>query len=359
MRTRFGPRRLVLVLALWAAIVVLLWITWRSLDWSTLVESLARLTLAELGILLLINAGIFVLMSVRWWWILQALGFPISILTLARYRLTAFGINYFTPGPQFGGEPYQVYMLHKRKGVPLDVSTSSVALDKLIELLANFGFLLFGFFTIVRIGYLGAAQGFLFFALASLVVLLIGLYLFSLFRKKYWARWLIRRMGGFSETSPFWRKVFQTVTAAEKQTAEAMRTHPGLFVISLGLSVITWVALVYEYRLALVYLGSDLPLAQTVGVLTAARIAFLFPFPGGLGSLEFSQVFAMQALGAGAALGISMGLLIRSRDILFGGVGLLLAGAPRHWRSKSLTRPKSPAVPLERIGPQNSSEAVR
>jgi uncharacterized membrane protein YbhN (UPF0104 family) len=47
--------------------------------------------------------------------------------------------------------------------------------------------------------------------------------------------------------------------------------------------------------------------------------------PGGLGALEASQVFALGAFGISAAAAISVTLLIRARDILIGGLGLLLA----------------------------------
>jgi uncharacterized membrane protein YbhN (UPF0104 family) len=57
------------------------------------------------------------------------------------------------------------------------------------------------------------------------------------------------------------------------------------------------------------------------------------PVPAGLGALEASQVFALQALGYDAALGLSLSLLIRLRDLLFGGLGLALAA---HWTRKGL-----------------------
>ena len=73
--------------------------------------------------------------------------------------------------------------------------------------------------------------------------------------------------------------------------------------------------------LALQFLGLDLPVE---GVVTAARLAILLPFPAALGALELSQVLALTALGFGAAEGAAMGLLIRARDLSSGGVGLIL-----------------------------------
>jgi len=55
-------------------------------------------------------------------------------------------------------------------------------------------------------------------------------------------------------------------------------------------------------------------------------LAFLVPLPGGLGALEASQVFALGAFGVSAASALGVTLLIRARDLLIGGLGLLLAG---------------------------------
>jgi uncharacterized membrane protein YbhN (UPF0104 family) len=60
--------------------------------------------------------------------------------------------------------------------------------------------------------------------------------------------------------------------------------------------------------------------------LTVARLAILFPLPGGLGVLEASQVFAMSTLGLEPAIGLSAALLIRLRDVLLGGAGLWWGG---------------------------------
>jgi uncharacterized protein (TIRG00374 family) len=88
-----------------------------------------------------------------------------------------------------------------------------------------------------------------------------------------------------------------------------------------------WLGMVFEYWLMTYFLGLQLSLMQAVSALTAARLAFLTPLPGGLGTLEASQVLAMQTLGLEPAYGISISLLIRFRDILFGLVGLLGLGS--------------------------------
>jgi uncharacterized membrane protein YbhN (UPF0104 family) len=83
--------------------------------------------------------------------------------------------------------------------------------------------------------------------------------------------------------------------------------------------------MVSEYMLIVSFLGIELQSWQTIAAWTTSWLAFLVPLPGGLGSLEASQVFTLGAFGVSAALAIGVTLLIRARDILIGGLGLLLA----------------------------------
>jgi uncharacterized membrane protein YbhN (UPF0104 family) len=74
------------------------------------------------------------------------------------------------------------------------------------------------------------------------------------------------------------------------------------------------------------FLGAHLSIAQNLAGLTSALLAFVLPLPGGLGALEASQVYALTNMGYAPAIGISMSLLIRARDLMNAGLGLLLAG---------------------------------
>ena len=81
-----------------------------------------------------------------------------------------------------------------------------------------------------------------------------------------------------------------------------------------------------EYFLMVSFLGMNINIVQIFAALTAMQMAFLIPLPGGLGALEASQVFALGAFGQPASAAIGLTLLMRARDILNGGIGLLLAG---------------------------------
>jgi uncharacterized membrane protein YbhN (UPF0104 family) len=91
-------------------------------------------------------------------------------------------------------------------------------------------------------------------------------------------------------------------------------------------TLLSWIVLYLEYWLALHFLDLSLTLPQVVGVLTAARLAFLTPLPGGLGALVSSQILAISAMGYSIEDGASVAIIIRARDLLFGGLGLYLVG---------------------------------
>ena len=84
--------------------------------------------------------------------------------------------------------------------------------------------------------------------------------------------------------------------------------------------------MIAEFYTMASFLGVSLSLAQLIALLTAARVAFLLPLPGGLGTLEASQVWALELMGFNPAVGLGLSLLIRLRDVSLGLLGLWWMG---------------------------------
>jgi glycosyltransferase 2 family protein len=300
---------------------LLLWWTLRQVPLAGAARLLKDLPLPGVLAWLAFNALILAAFAGRWALILRAAGHRPPYAALAIYRVAAFGVSYFTPGPHFGGEPLQVYLTRRDHGVPGSTAAAAVALDKLFELLANFSFLAFGLGVAAAYGLsletpgrglLGAAGGLFVLPLAYLLVLRGGR----------------SPLGGLlSRLAPL-RKWAPALLGAEAQAAAFMR-GPKLTGVLLA-SVLLWAAMIAEFALALSLFGLRLTWWQVVGLLTAARLALLAPTPGALGALEASQVLAVGALGLDPAYGLGLSLLVRGRDAAAGLFGLALAG--RLWR---------------------------
>jgi uncharacterized membrane protein YbhN (UPF0104 family) len=110
----------------------------------------------------------------------------------------------------------------------------------------------------------------------------------------------------------------------ESQAGLFCRQRPGHLLLALGVSLLAWAAMVAEYWLAAHFLGISLGPAQTIAALTAARLAYLLPMPGGLGAFEAGQMLALTALGFDPAAAVALALLIRGRDMLIAVLGIWL-----------------------------------
>lgn len=327
---------------IWLLLPIVLWWIFRQVPLNDVVAVLRTLNPGAILALVLVNAGVLALFSSRWWLILRAKGQQVAYLALAGFRLAAFAIAYFTPGPHFGGEPLQVYLLNRRESVPTDTALASVALDKLLDLLANLTFLLLGLIILFTNGLLAADQHLPALLLACGLIALPAGYLFSLWLGFAPLSRLLDRLPSRLPVFPAVDKTRRIVVSAEAQIGRFCRQQPGTLAAAVLLSAITWAALIAEYWLALRFLGLTLTLNQTIIMMAAARLAYLTPLPGGLGALEASQALAISYLGADPAIGISLVLLIRARDVTLGLLGLWWGGVlTRRSRNQYATSPAS------------------
>lgn len=308
--------------------IPLLWWAFRQIPLGQVSRILQGMEMPQLLLWLGFNAGLLVLMNGRWWLILRVFGFRVSFPALTRYRLAAFSISYFTPGPQFGGEPLQVLALYKRHQVPVTTATASVSLDRLLDLIANFSFLAFGaalalsgswFPAEWRSAGLSLSFGLLVFPLVYLILMLAG-------QKPLTALtvWLPGRLAS--------TRLVRAIHETEKQMSFFCVYEPRTVLVASVASLAVWTGMVMEYWLLTRIVGLELSFIQAISALVAARLALLTPLPGGLGAMEASQLLAFQTLGIDPAYGGTIALLIRGRDLIFGCFGLIGVVSLLKWR---------------------------
>jgi hypothetical protein len=311
---------------LWLLIPIVLWWTMKDISIVEIMDNFRGINLEAIVVLIGLNTVIFALFSLRWWLILRAQGYRRSFLALISYRLAGFGVTYFTPGPQFGGEPLQVYLLNQREGMKTSTAAASVTVDKLLELLANFTFLLVGITVILFAGTLNGATRIELILLPALLLIVPAAYLVALKLGFHPVSSIMRNFGDRFLKSPRIDRFVQTLNETENQVSKFCQKNTLVLLAAAFLSVGIWVLMIFEFSLMLRFLGVSLNLTQVLIALTAARIAFLLPLPAGLGTLEAGQVMAMGLIGVNPVFGVSLSLLIRVRDVILGSIGLWLGG---------------------------------
>ncbi len=308
---------------IWLAAGGLVWLALRGVSLAAAAAALAELDGGRLAALAGLNLAILAIMNGRWWVILQAQGYAAGCWRLFVYRLGAFGISFFTPGPHFGGEPFQAAMLARQEGVPRTTAAAAVALDKGLELGVSFSFLAAGTMVVLAQRLLpGLAAAALPLAL-GLLALPLG-FLGSAAGGKYplsrlWERLPLSRWA-------HWTHIAADIRQTEAQVGAFCRQQPRALAAALLVSAAGFAALALEYWLMLHFLGLTLTPMQTVLAFTAARLSLLVPTPGALGAVEAGQVWALAALGYDPAIAISFSLISRTRDVGLAAVGGVYVG---------------------------------
>jgi glycosyltransferase 2 family protein len=309
--------------AVYSALAILLYIALRNVPLDEIWKTVRGLQLWQVATLFGLSLFIYGLMTWRWWIIVRAENKYIPYFPLLLVRIAVFGVSYFTLGPHVGGEPLQVFYLQRKYRLTFTHATASVIMDKLLELLANFFLLAVGLTAILQAGILSTKGSGSWLSLSGLLLLCMWppVHIVFLHRRKYPISALLRAV-------PFIKKDARPVrfiAASERLAGAFCRRHLSSLLSATAISIVAGAGMVCEFALIVNFLGIELSVWQTIAAWTAGWLALLVPLPGGLGALEASEVFALGMFGVPAALAIGVTLVMRGRDLLIGGLGLLLA----------------------------------
>jgi len=306
---------------LWVLILVgLLYFALRNTPLVQIWNTLRKLQGWQIFALLGLNIVIYILIALRWWLIVHAENKAVFFLPLLATRVAVFGVSYFTLGPQIGGEPLQVLYLQRNYDMTYTRATSTVVTDKLLEFLANFVLLGIGLTAIIQAGIFSTNGYGSLASLGGLIVLLLWppIHIILLYHGKYPISKVLRKFSN--------NKFVRFIAASERMAGTFCRRHLGSLLSAIFVSLLAALGMIVEFFCITLFLGIHLSFWQTIAAWTAGWLAFLVPLPGGLGALEASQVFALGTFGISAVSAIGVTLLIRARDLLIGGLGLLLVG---------------------------------
>ncbi|MDJ0876402.1 MAG: lysylphosphatidylglycerol synthase transmembrane domain-containing protein [Desulfobacterales bacterium] len=314
---------------------LLVW-SWRDLSLTAVGTAIARWGWREGLLFGVLNIFILAAMCWRWSFILHQLQFPVPFGSLILYRMGANTLSYVTPGPQFGGEPLQVYCLTAKHGVPPTAASAAVAVDRLVELAGNLLFLSIAAIGVLRMLAPEAAAVKPALAITAGVglgaALLLGAMALGCHPVSRLVAWGGRRTGWSRKLA----RLIDFVQASESRAAPILTPrHLRWYALA---AAVQWGAFLAELGLIYAFLGVSLSAPELLTLAVAARLAFLVPLPGGWGILEAGQVAAFAGLGGDPTVAMAACLIMRARDLVLiaAGAGLLV----RWLRPLSVAQPK-------------------
>ena len=268
---------------------------------------------------LLVTALLFVAATYRWKAVLAGQMVDVPLLTLLRYKLMIFSINYFTPSSRLGGEPLKVVLL-KKQNVKSSLAFASVVVDNFVGM--GFDGLVGGVvLIIIFFSSRGAALGdarMLALALGVAVLAIVAVCYLILVRKKSVFSYILEIAGGLtrSRKKKFFAVLQGKVAKAEFYMREILSRKPRALLLAVFFASLSWPLTLIQYKLALLVIGVDASFFQILVSVVALSFTTLVPIPGSLGVQEAGQFTAFRLFSANPHTGIALSLVLRAKDLL-------------------------------------------
>lgn len=257
---------------------------------------------------------------------------PVSLAWLYKVTVSGFALNYATPGGLMGGEPYRIMALAPHIGT--ERATSSVILYVMTHIFSHFWFWALSILLFIFTHSVSFLLGLMLAAIGAFCVLGIWFFI-SGYRKglanrimtmlrhlplvKRWAR-------------PFVERHRAQLDTIDQQTAALHRQRPLNFIGAVLLELSCRVASALEIYFVLLVLMPSPNYLDCILILafTSFFANLLFFIPLQLGGREGGFLMSVAGLGMSASAGIFVALIVRIRELVWTGIGLLLIRIERN-----------------------------
>lgn len=312
-------------------ITCLLWLlalslgTWTlaQLPLNAIARSIGSLTFFQWILWFGLNGLIIFLLTWRWHLLTQAFNTHITFWPLLLIRQAGQAVSFITPGPQFGGEPLQIYWLYKY-GLPLRKALLSLGLDRFFELWINFSVLLLAVLILLitnnnsdnAIGNWQSAT----IPLLMFLSLMLAL-AWILLAQPHWLNQRLERVAVRWKHNHRLNHIHEHWQQLGDDLHLALQTQKWRLLAAILLSLLGWIGLLGELWMILNFVGIETTLHNFLLILVAIRMALLLPMPGGVGTLEASVLWSFHVLNLPASAAMGLIALMRLRDgavFLFG-----------------------------------------
>jgi hypothetical protein len=266
---------------------------------------------------------IYTILTLRWSVILRSRGHKVKFGKLYVYRLIGQSINFFTPGPRVGGEPTQASLLG-RHGIEFTEGLSTIMIDKIIDTTTS-GLLFIIGAILVSLHYALPENARIYMGIGGIIFLFIMILFYQrMLNNKHFFLHIFRFFRLDRTKNKTLKTIEQKIEEIELIMIQFYKHDKKTFILSLLISLLGWVAMFAEYKLATTLLGLNLGFIQLFFIISFIGIAILFPIPMAVGVLEAGQVSAFNMVGLAGSGGVALAFLVRMKDFLWAIVGMIL-----------------------------------
>ncbi len=274
--------------------------------WEETKAQLARITWAQIGVLLALSLVNYLFRAARWHMFARRLGLPTTPIQDTRHFLGGFAMS-VTPARV--GELIRMRWLKRETGWAVERTAPLVLMDRASDLAAMA--------VILAVG-LAFGTGGIAFALPVAALALSAAFIATRPRLLAALTTLTFRSTG----------LFPRLFARIRSAARSLRVFTTAPIITgaLVLGLIGWVAEGYAFHLLLVWMGADIGFFMALAIFTFSTLAGgLTGAPGGVGGAEAAMVALLTLEGIPLDVSVPATAIIRVTTLWFAiGIGLLV-----------------------------------
>ncbi len=279
-------------------------------------------------------AVLYIFNTAAWWLIINSQSAResskqpshVSFLWLYKITVSGFALNYATPGGLMGGEPYKMMSLSPKIGT--ERATSSVILHTMTHIFSHFWFWLISCLLFVMTEPLNI--------LTSSILVLVTLFCLTAiwFFIKGYKKGIARTVMTILSHIPFIKKWAQrmierysdNLTTIDHQIASLHNQNRRTFVLAVMLELSCRIVSALEIMFVLLVIMPEVNFVQCILILafTSLIANMLFFIPLQLGGREGGFLMSVNGLGMTASAGIFVALIVRLRELIWTGIGLLM-----------------------------------
>ena len=249
-----------------------------------------------------------------------------SFLWLYKITVSGFALNYATPGGLLGGEPYKIMSLAPKIGT--ERATAVVILHTMTHIFSHFWFWLLSCLLFVMVRTVNAYTATI--LIATTAFCLAGIWFFLKGYKGGIAVHLLRLLrhipGVRNWATRFIHQHEAQLHTIDQQISSLHNQNPRTFAAAVMLELVCRILSALEIFFTLLVILPSANYADCILILafTSLFANMLFFIPLQLGGREGGFMMSIIGLGMTASEGIFVALIVRLRELIWTGIGLLL-----------------------------------